>query len=150
MGGPVKWLQPISGRGAESDAAYLTVPNNVAGEVAAALTDVEPAMMALFLAMVSESPVTSTLFPAPWSYFIARLGVKLPDFKKTSLQMITLKYLQTQFKFYKHGAYYSKHRKIKAWPVLRRAGFVLESFRGEDGRVNCRAPFITPAYSFTK
>lgn len=28
--------------------------------------------------------------------------------------------------------------KIKAWPVLRRAGFVLESFRGEDGRVNCR------------
>lgn len=28
--------------------------------------------------------------------------------------------------------------KIKAWPVLRRAGFVLESFRGENGRVNCR------------
>lgn len=81
-GGPVKWLQPISGRGAESDAAYLTVPNNVAGEVAAALTDVEPAMMALFLAMVSESPVTSTLFPAPWSYFIARLGVKITRLQK--------------------------------------------------------------------
>lgn len=71
---PVKWLHPVTGRGAVSDSCYLTVPNNVAGELAAAITDVDPAIMALFLAMVHENPVTSTLFPAPWSYFIARLG----------------------------------------------------------------------------
>ena len=57
---PVKWLNPITGRGVASDACYLTVPNNVAGELAAAITDVDPAIMALFLAMVRHSPVTFT------------------------------------------------------------------------------------------
>ena len=57
---PVKWLHPVTGRGAASDACYLTVPNNVAGELAAAITDVDPAIMALFLAMVRHSPVTFT------------------------------------------------------------------------------------------
>lgn len=57
---PVKWLHPVTGRGAVSDSCYLTVPNNVAGELAAAITDVESGMMALFLAMVRHSPVTFT------------------------------------------------------------------------------------------
>lgn len=57
---PVKWLHPVTGRGAVSESCYLTIPNNVAGEVAAAITDVEPVIMALFLAMVRRTPVTFT------------------------------------------------------------------------------------------